>query len=157
MTLTLTVHAPTREQLDAGYAAALGKALVTLHPPEHDHALKEVDRNPSLAQNGDAGSNPLVVKVTAQQFAWSFEYRVPILGNLGVSVFYDLAKAPATWVGPACTICPRVDCAYRATPPAGPAPSWPAGPPGHPGSAVPGVSTRPPTRRSRPGSHGQPR
>ena len=29
---------------DAGYAAALGKALITLHPPEHDHALKEVDR-----------------------------------------------------------------------------------------------------------------
>jgi YtoQ family protein len=29
---------------DAGYAAALGKALVTLHPEQHDHALKEVDR-----------------------------------------------------------------------------------------------------------------
>ncbi len=28
---------------DAGYAAALGKPIVTLHPPEHDHALKEVD------------------------------------------------------------------------------------------------------------------
>ena len=28
---------------DAGYAAALGKALVVLHPAEHDHALKEVD------------------------------------------------------------------------------------------------------------------
>jgi YtoQ family protein len=28
---------------DAGYAAALGKALVTLHDEEHDHALKEVD------------------------------------------------------------------------------------------------------------------
>ena len=28
---------------DAGYAAALGKALVILHDPEHDHALKEVD------------------------------------------------------------------------------------------------------------------
>jgi YtoQ family protein len=28
---------------DAGYAAALGKPLITLHPPEHDHALKEVD------------------------------------------------------------------------------------------------------------------
>jgi cytochrome c oxidase subunit 2 len=27
-----------------------------------------------LAQNGNAGSNPLVVKVTAQQFAWSFTY-----------------------------------------------------------------------------------
>jgi YtoQ family protein len=29
---------------DAGFAAALGKPLVTLHPPEHDHALKEIDR-----------------------------------------------------------------------------------------------------------------
>jgi len=29
---------------DAGYAAALGKPLVTLHPEGHDHALKEVDR-----------------------------------------------------------------------------------------------------------------
>jgi YtoQ family protein len=29
---------------DAGYAAALGKPLITLHPSEHDHALKEVDR-----------------------------------------------------------------------------------------------------------------
>ena len=29
---------------DAGYAAALGKPVITLHPPEHDHALKEVDR-----------------------------------------------------------------------------------------------------------------
>ena len=28
---------------DAGYAAALGKALVVLHPPEHTHALKEVN------------------------------------------------------------------------------------------------------------------
>jgi len=29
---------------DAGYAAALGKPLVTLHDEELDHALKEVDR-----------------------------------------------------------------------------------------------------------------
>ena len=28
---------------DAGYAAALGKSIVTLHGPEHAHALKEVD------------------------------------------------------------------------------------------------------------------
>ncbi len=28
---------------DAGMASALGKALIILHPPEHDHALKEVD------------------------------------------------------------------------------------------------------------------
>ena len=29
---------------DAGFAAALGKPLVSLHPPEHTHALKEIDR-----------------------------------------------------------------------------------------------------------------
>ena len=29
---------------DAGQAAALGTPLITLHPPEHDHALKEIDR-----------------------------------------------------------------------------------------------------------------
>ena len=28
---------------DAGYAAALGKPLIVLHPDEHAHALKEVD------------------------------------------------------------------------------------------------------------------
>ena len=29
---------------DAGFAAASGTPLITLHPTEHDHALKEVDR-----------------------------------------------------------------------------------------------------------------
>ena len=28
---------------DAGFAAALGKPIITLHDPEHDHALKEVN------------------------------------------------------------------------------------------------------------------
>jgi len=28
---------------DAGYAAALGKSLIVLHAPEHQHPLKEVD------------------------------------------------------------------------------------------------------------------
>ena len=28
---------------DAGFAAALGKPLIVLHPDEHRHALKEVD------------------------------------------------------------------------------------------------------------------
>jgi len=31
----------------------------------------------------------------------------------------DLERAPVTPVGPSCGICPRMDCAYRATPPAG--------------------------------------
>jgi YtoQ family protein len=29
---------------DAGFTAALGKPIITLHPPDHDHALKEIDR-----------------------------------------------------------------------------------------------------------------
>ncbi len=29
---------------DAGFAAALGKPIITVHPPGHDHALKENDR-----------------------------------------------------------------------------------------------------------------
>jgi YtoQ family protein len=37
---------------DAGFAAALGKPLVTLHPPDHDHALKEIDRA-AMATAGD--------------------------------------------------------------------------------------------------------
>jgi hypothetical protein len=36
---------------DAGYAAALGKPLITLHPPAHDHALKEVDRALAVARD----------------------------------------------------------------------------------------------------------
>ena len=28
---------------DAGFAVALDKPIITLHPPEYDHALKEVD------------------------------------------------------------------------------------------------------------------
>ncbi len=28
---------------DAGYASAMGKSLIVLHPPEHAHALKEVN------------------------------------------------------------------------------------------------------------------
>ena len=27
-----------------------------------------------LSRNADAGTNPLIVKVTAQQFAWEFTY-----------------------------------------------------------------------------------
>jgi YtoQ family protein len=29
---------------DAGFAAGLGKPIVSLHPEEHNHALKEIDR-----------------------------------------------------------------------------------------------------------------
>lgn len=44
---------------DAGFAAALGKPLVTLHEPELDHALKEVDR----AAQGTAREPQQVVDV----------------------------------------------------------------------------------------------
>ncbi|NNC63912.1 MAG: YtoQ family protein [Gammaproteobacteria bacterium] len=44
---------------DAGYAAALGKALVILHDEEHNHALKEVD----AAANATARSPAQVVDI----------------------------------------------------------------------------------------------
>ncbi|MGB7587098.1 MAG: YtoQ family protein [Solirubrobacterales bacterium] len=44
---------------DAGYAAALGKPLITLHDPELDHALKEVD----LAAQATARTAEQVVDV----------------------------------------------------------------------------------------------
>jgi YtoQ family protein len=37
-------HRQWSAAFDAGFAAALGKPLITVHPPDHDHALKEVDR-----------------------------------------------------------------------------------------------------------------
>jgi YtoQ family protein len=47
---------------DAGYAAALGKPLVVMHPPEHGHALKEVD------------AAALVVAETAEQVVDALRY-----------------------------------------------------------------------------------
>lgn len=44
---------------DAGYAAALDKPLVILHPPEHGHALKEVD----AAANAVAENPAQVVQI----------------------------------------------------------------------------------------------
>ena len=44
---------------DAGFAAALGKPYVTLHDPEFDHALKDVDR----AAQGTARTPEQVVAV----------------------------------------------------------------------------------------------
>ncbi|CAN5129693.1 MAG: DUF2083 domain-containing protein [Sphingomonas sp.] len=39
--------------------------------------------------------------------------------RLSCADVYDLTKAPVTPVGPACAICPRIDCGDRATAPAG--------------------------------------
>ena len=44
---------------DAGYAAALGKSIITLHDEEHDHALKEVDE----ASNATARTPDQVVQI----------------------------------------------------------------------------------------------
>lgn len=49
---------------DAGYAAALGKPLIVLQRPEHNHALKEVDAAAALVCNSPdevaAGLNYIV-------------------------------------------------------------------------------------------------
>ena len=46
---------------DAGFAAALGKPLVTIHPAEFNHALKEVD----AAANATAETPEQVVQILA--------------------------------------------------------------------------------------------
>jgi len=46
---------------DAGFAAALGKPMIVLHPPELDHALKEVD----AAANAVARDPDQVVRALA--------------------------------------------------------------------------------------------
>jgi YtoQ family protein len=51
---------------DAGYATALGKPLIILHPPEHDHALKEVDR----AALAVAREPEQVVEILRYALAW---------------------------------------------------------------------------------------
>jgi outer membrane protein insertion porin family len=50
---------------------------------------------PDLAQY-DCNTGPRIIGGNGF-FAWSVEYRVPVLGNLGVSVFYDLAQV---WENP---------------------------------------------------------
>ena len=43
LTLSLYSHA-----VDAGYAAALGKPIITLHPPSISHMLKEVNSSANV-------------------------------------------------------------------------------------------------------------
>ena len=67
---------------DAGYAAALGKPIVTLHDAELDHALKEVDR----AAQGTARTAEQVVDVL----------RYVIRGKLPAAERRRAGRMPAT-------------------------------------------------------------
>jgi len=50
---------------DAGYAAAIGTPTITLHPPEHDHALKEVDASAAaMARNPEQVVRALTYVIT---------------------------------------------------------------------------------------------
>ncbi len=49
---------------DAGYAAAMGKSIIVMHGPDHQHALKEVD------------AAALVVAETPEQVAQALRYVV---------------------------------------------------------------------------------
>jgi len=62
---------------------------------------------------------PIKTEISSGLLAIGLGCDIRYAHKLSCADVYDLDKAPATWVGPACTICPRVDCAYRATPPAG--------------------------------------
>ena len=52
---------------DAGYAHALGKPIITLHPEAHDHALKEVDAAANLVcRTADQVAAALVYAMTGR-------------------------------------------------------------------------------------------
>ena len=52
---------------DAGYAAALGKQLIVLHPPEFNHALKEVDGAAQAVAESPEQVVEILKYVTAQR------------------------------------------------------------------------------------------
>ncbi|MFG1691259.1 YtoQ family protein [Gemmatimonadota bacterium] len=52
---------------DAGYAAALGKQLIILHPPEFNHALKEVDGAAQAVAESPEQVVEILKYVTAQR------------------------------------------------------------------------------------------
>jgi len=54
---------------DAGYAAALNKPYITLHPEQHDHALKEVD--------GAAAATARDPKQVVQALAYIIQGKMP--------------------------------------------------------------------------------
>ncbi len=62
---------------DAGFASALGTPLITLHPEEHDHALKEID-GAALAV---ARTPQQVVDVLAYVVKGMLPSRVPGVGS----------------------------------------------------------------------------
>ena len=52
---------------DAGQAAALGKPLIVMHPPEHGHALKEVDAAAqAVAETSEQVAQILVYVITGR-------------------------------------------------------------------------------------------
>jgi YtoQ family protein len=51
---------------DAGYAVALGKQLIVIHPPEFTHALKEVDGSAQAVAETSAQVVEVLKYVTVQ-------------------------------------------------------------------------------------------
>jgi YtoQ family protein len=66
---------------DAGFAAALRKPLITLHPPEHDHSLKEVDRAAqAVAREPRAGGRHTAIRARRRGgIAVPFGDRTPLV------------------------------------------------------------------------------
>jgi len=48
VTLNLYINQNNYIAFDAGYAAALGKSIITLHPPSISHMLKEVNASSNV-------------------------------------------------------------------------------------------------------------
>jgi len=62
---------------------------------------------------------PIKTELSASLLAIGLGCDIRYAHKLNCADSFDLENAPVTPVGPACAICPRVDCAQRATAPAG--------------------------------------
>lgn len=74
------------QAFDAGYAAALGKSIITLHPPNLSHMLKEVNSNASVVcedANQVVDTLAYVIRGELPETPYDGKDFVPIADRLG--------------------------------------------------------------------------
>lgn len=98
-----------RWNLHAAFQAA-GQAVTQLIETPDGHRYFTVSR---------AIERPIKTEMSGGLLAIGLGCSIEYAQKLHCAEGLDLERAPITPVGPACSICPRLDCAYRATPPAG--------------------------------------
>ena len=80
------IHRQWNAAFDAGYAAAMNKSIITLHPPSISHMLKEVNASASaVCEDPEQVVSTLayVIKGELPEEPWDGDSFVPIADRLG--------------------------------------------------------------------------